>query len=686
MSSELVARPQQQDTDTQLLLPAPSSTACGKSRYIILISLLCLVIIGVITIFLIVYSVFDSSSSSSNKSEMFGLWPCFGGNIYNQQTSPYPELIEITSQNIINVTRNCIYESPNGFATSGYPTIDDENNAYFSDMSGYITKINLENCNVSWRVNVAHLLGEQLSSYTVLIHQSLTLFKDNNNNKGILFGAPNNRQFHSTYPINASCYAVAVNIDDGSLLWKLEIAPWTDPHNSRCYVHGFFIDNDGFAFGGLSMNGMLAENSQYIGRFFKIDINKPRIVNQWYPFNKNLTTYDEYNMSYLGCGAWNMPAIIDQYVVFGTGNFYRTPKYVEQCLSGNFSKIPIENAHITDVCGNDKVDDRFWRCLEIDMYPNSLIVLNRHTFEIEFAIPLIGNDIYIPSGNCYNTNIERRHPFCPSLGNTGPDADLSALAVFRYNDSLYVAASQKPGQFFVFEIPSGKLIISKKFASWTAVGNFNMAVDEASMIGIVTAHGRGQQRYRLNSNMMVCDQTGSVHAIDLRTGNTLWQIVNPYGTINESRCYNDSLFVGYINRGINQSCEYGEFLTNEGDENINVVIPPIFDDNITRNGPDDTYPLDIDGRSQFTAPVTIIKDMVIVAGNSGDIWIHNLFDGEFIHHFQCPTTMNSDNKWNRAGIKGGISVAKDYIAFYCGAYWSGPSVDGNIFVSLKLKK
>mmetsp|Transcript_39574 Transcript_39574/g.35004 ORF Transcript_39574/g.35004 Transcript_39574/m.35004 type:complete len:180 (+) Transcript_39574:1-540(+) len=173
----------------------------------------------------------------------------------------------------------------------------------------------------------------------------------------------------------------------------------------------------------------------------------------------------------------------------------------------------------------------------------------------------------------------------------------------------------------------------------------------------------------------------SVHAINLLTGKTLWQIGNPYGTINDTDCWTRSF---PLDRSINQTCEYGQYL-DDNDDDIwqDIIIPPIFnDDNITN--PESQFPLSASSRTAFSSPVTIIKNMVFIPASSGDIWVHDLNDGKFITNFQCPTIELEDGRFNRYGFKGGVSVIDKYIIYYCGDYGGGSTRNGNILVVQKL--
>lgn len=194
-----------------------------------------------------------------------------------------------------------------------------------------------------------------------------------------------------------------------------------------------------------------------------------------------------------------------------------------------------------------------------------------------------------------------------------------------------------------------------------------MAVDEESGIGILTT--RGASMYELNPKVRMCSGS-SVHAINLLTGVTLWQIANPYGRINETDCWTRQF---PLDRSIEQTCDYGEYLEEGAETWEDIIVADRFqEDNVINTG------------SGFSSPVTIIKNMVFIPGSSGDIWVHDLFDGSFIAHFQCPTIELEDGRFTRPGFKGGVSVIDRYIVYYCGDYGGGSTRNGNILVVQKL--
>ena len=94
-------------------------------------------------------------------------------------------------------------------------------------------------------------------------------------------------------------------------------------------------------------------------------------------------------------------SVIGDYFVFGTANLWAYPNRVAECLE-NDTQI-IENANTLDTCGNDRSDNDLYRCLEDGVYANSIIVLNKHSFETELALPTQGVGNW--ANNCYEIGL-----------------------------------------------------------------------------------------------------------------------------------------------------------------------------------------------------------------------------------------------------------------------------------------
>eukprot|EP01084_Bolivina_argentea_P262648 444229_1 len=291
-------------TESPSIKPKTSTSPNKKALVVIFLALIIIIIITAIVLWSL--DVFKEKDSKTTPG-LIGQWPTFGGTIMNQQMPPKSSDVILTPNNILNLNTQCIYESPGGLAFTGYITVDNNNHSYFSDGSGYITSVDSDTCQQQWRVSVSELLGYN-NTYNIGAFETLTLFQDSTGNKGALFAAPSTRHngWNLVYPHTLGVFAVAVHLNNGSLWWKVPIAEDNDPHSITSVSHGFYVDGK-YAYGGLSNPSypLFGVQSRFIGRHTKIDIDKHEIVNQWYPFEFNLTNrFDENNRPYNGIGIY----------------------------------------------------------------------------------------------------------------------------------------------------------------------------------------------------------------------------------------------------------------------------------------------------------------------------------------------------------------------------------------------
>eukprot|EP01084_Bolivina_argentea_P262647 444227_1 len=675
-------------TDNNITYPTNQKRKPYRSLTIIFILTIFVIAVYLLIAYFVDIFPFQDDSKSTFHPGLYGKFPVHGGSIRMQQKAPNQDKIKITKENINQLSLDCIYESENGVAFMGYPTIDNNNNVYFCDMySGYITSVNLDNnCQLRWRSHIGELLGYSNKSIIVNNYQSLTIFQDSNGDKGVLFGTPT-RAYNSD--LNQSCYAVALHLNNGSLWWKLKIGDGKENKNDyKCGLHGFIVDSH-FAYGGVKKaeSYYIDNTGRFIGRYVKIDIDTHEIVNKWNAIDDlTETQFDEYNRSYRGISSYGMSgAIIDDYLIFGTANLHDVPKYIYDCFGYalNYSSnstynpyLPLNKSVTKDICGNDVTHIPQWRCLDKSVHVDSLIILNKTTFQQINTIPVQGLDVFA-GAKCLTD--DNPGLYCPLHEQISLNCDIVPVAAYKdTNGKPFVAAINKAGRFFILDVEDGEIVITKQFSPHLVDAIFSLAIEEDSMIGITAINGMDSlldygSRYKLLNNITVC-KTGTILAFNLSTGTVLWQMVNPYGRINESICFNDTLPWNYPGAEAT-TCEKGPFMSmNEYEHVKNVDVMSIT--NGTR------VPLMSKDRARFRAPLTIVHDMVFVPSDTGDIWVLNVLNGSTIHHFTCPNAYNN-SEWNRPGIKGGITVFEDRVVFYCGSYYD-EYLKGNLLVSMKL--
>ncbi len=175
--------------------------------------------------------------------------------------------------------------------------------------------------------------------------------------------------------------------------------------------------------------------------------------------------------------------------------------------------------------------------------------------------------------------------------------------------------------------------------------------------------GTGVYYTRLSDGVAYCG--GSIHAINLINGRTLYEIPNPwanFGDICEGQTFGDTgislgNYTDYstINSDI---CSIGEMDIGNVVRHINISDI----ENVNRT-------IDVVNKASFFAPVTISNDLLYIPSATGDIFIVDLIDGEHIYTLRCEyhtPTPSLPVLGTRRGIRGGVTVVEDRIIYYCG--------------------
>ena len=109
---------------------------------------------------------------------------------------------------------------------------------FFTDYSGSITSINLDDCTVNWTVYLKDVLDfPYYDNFTISSRNGVALYKDSYGNEGVLIGGPNFGD------LVEYCYILSLKQSDGSLLWKVtSITADGYPLTPTCQNHGFIVD------------------------------------------------------------------------------------------------------------------------------------------------------------------------------------------------------------------------------------------------------------------------------------------------------------------------------------------------------------------------------------------------------------------------------------------------------------
>ena len=112
------------------------------------------------------------------------------------------------------------------------------------------------------------------------------------------------------------------------------------------------------------------------------------------------------------------------------------------------------------------------------------------------------------------------------------------------------------------------------------------------------------------------------------------------------------------------------------DSKADIIIPTDMSDEL---------PINSINRALIYGVVTISNGFVYIPIMTGDVYVLNLKNGEFVARFECPDISSDGGIYNRAGIQGGVTVIKKRVIFYCGGHilgLPGGEAAGNIIQSI----
>jgi len=302
------------------------------------------------------------------------------------------------------------------------------------------------------------------------------------------------------------------------------------------------------------------------------------------------------------------------------------------------------------------------------VYSNSIVVLDKNTFEVRLARPTQGVGVY--NSQCWGTAtllglfelsgmytpeeldlLWYSNPYCPKYNivpesrqnftrdlffggidsTPGTNGDVSSVAAYYYEGSPFAVIASKMGEFWMIDLDAMEVKLSKKVSPWGTQGGaspFSMAVDTEHMLAIYTSRGPGSAQgfidpnsqtdmvnylYQLPDGNTACGN-GMVYAIDLLDGHIVWQWVHPFMSLNEE-CFDDCFGDGtdcYPMRWFDWDWGHCEIELESEDEfvrNTIVVYPPKNASGLIR--------LPDNKRGAMIGPSTVNGDLIFYPNDDG---------------------------------------------------------------------
>ena len=155
------------------------------------------------------------------------LWPSWGGSPSNQQRPPDGTSVQLSTSNVAQLQEQCTYQSMGSQLMYGYIAAyiadDGSYSGVFTDFSGNVINLNLDDCSERWKVNITDAIGAD-SDYQFISRNGLSLFRLADGTEGVVLGTPNTNN-----AANVTIYAMALDLNTGALLWKVHMRTSAQP-------------------------------------------------------------------------------------------------------------------------------------------------------------------------------------------------------------------------------------------------------------------------------------------------------------------------------------------------------------------------------------------------------------------------------------------------------------------------
>jgi polyvinyl alcohol dehydrogenase (cytochrome) len=416
-----------------------------------------------------------SAQGQSNESRS-GQWRVAGQNLSNTWNQPAEH--SITPANVNGLAPKWVFTT--GGDVSATPTVDGDA-VYFPDWGGNLFAVSKHSGRLIWSHKISDYDGVDgaISRVSPAVDGNQLIIGDILNSKKVHNGAN----------------VISVDRETGTLRWMTQV----DTHPAAV-ITGSPVVFDGVVYIGVSSSEeSLATDPAYPccsfrGSVVALDVKTGAIL--WKTFD--MPDNGRQPGGYSGGAVWQPPAIDPKRgtLFVGTGNNYTAPADVEAC----------QNANPTANCA--AADDLFDTALALDL----------KTGQIKWAKRLQGFDTwtvacFLPTGTNPNCPVPTSSDF--DLGGAGPNLVGSI-----------VGFGQKSGIYWALNPDNGNIVWSTPVGPGSSLGGIEWGTATDGQRIYVAIGNRNHLSYTLvPSGQQIT--WGSWSALDVATGDILWQTADP---------------------------------------------------------------------------------------------------------------------------------------------------------------
>jgi hypothetical protein len=634
----------------------------------------------------------SGGNGSSRKKDLINAadWPRWGQNLTNNH---HNRQSKISKEDLERLSLKCTINYRRGLLTTTTGSISQQpiivkDVLYWTGFGGQVgaaklvrdTNGEIARCDDIWVQDISNLLSLGVETSEPNTRVSPAFYHTQDGRGALLFTAIAS-SFSLPGPVealNTPIYAFALDAKSGHKLFQIIVADAgvTNPDNAFAITTSSPIVHEGIAYFGISsFNNVFSSFGYPItfrGQIFALDLNKkvPELKWKQYVLPAKPDTIGVNEPWFAGGGVWASGASIlpnagkdnKGLIFFGSGQLYNAPLFTQSCMnetviSQNF------NGFIADQKGETGAGAL--ECYEqstkelINTYginhpiaSNSIIALNIADGSFAWHVPTNGIDTWqLACGVDINPSIG-----C-SVEVPGPDWDVggSNPILIEVDGEHRILSHNKGGQLFQINALTGQIIMRADVCVGTISGGIHWGLSYDSINQQILAPCSGGQfpgnngfgepelvRSILADGTEICAR-GYLNAMDVRTGNLLWQAVAPEAASLVRVCPSSDY---QVDIRFKSGIAFDVVTKNIIDPNVNVIYMP-FDSNI---------PLKLPEKSRMHSPVSIAGGMIFMPVYHGSTYIIDAITGTYLKQLHC--TQGAQYQ--------GTSVTDDIVSFGCG--------------------
>jgi polyvinyl alcohol dehydrogenase (cytochrome) len=432
---------------------------------------------ALITVLLLVSALSGQGQSDESQS---GQWRLAGQNLSNSWSQPAEH--SISPANVNGLTPKWVFTT--GGDVSATPTVDG-NAVYFPDWGGNLFAVEKDTGRLIW----SHKISDYDGAEGAISRVSPAV----DGNQVIIGDIPNSKQAHK------GANVISVDRQTGTIQWMTQV----DTHPAAI-ITGSPVVFDGMVYIGISSSEeTLALNPAYPCCSFRgsiVALDEKSGAMRWKTFD--MPDNGGQTGGYSGGAIWQPPAIDPQrgMLFAGTGNNYTAPAAVEAC----------QNATPTANCA--AADDFFDTALALDLKSG----------QIKWSKKLQGIDTFTGTCGFGAARPTPGNPNCPvpdsqdfDFGGAGPNLV-----------GNIVGFGQKSGIYWALDPDNGNIVWSTLVGPGSSLGGIEWGTATDGKRIYVAIANRFQLPYTLAPSGQKITW-GAWSALDVATGNILWQTADP---------------------------------------------------------------------------------------------------------------------------------------------------------------